>query len=98
MLFSGYYWANIGNFLSRTCVDGNLFDVVDLADDFPIITILNQGEHIGKVSFTELRFNPHDCCVISYIANISRLGLTLVPIIDAMLKWGEEHYDLFEKK
>ncbi|MBD5371221.1 MAG: helix-turn-helix transcriptional regulator [Bacteroides sp.] len=29
---------------------------------------------------------------------ISRLGLTLIPIIDAMLKWGEEHYDLFEKK
>ena len=29
---------------------------------------------------------------------ISALGMTLIPIIDAMLKWGEEHQDLFEKK
>ena len=29
---------------------------------------------------------------------ISPLGMTLIPIIDAMLKWGEEHQDLFEKK
>lgn len=29
---------------------------------------------------------------------ISELGLTLIPIIDSMLKWGEEHYDLFERK
>ncbi|MBD5203555.1 MAG: helix-turn-helix transcriptional regulator [Bacteroidales bacterium] len=29
---------------------------------------------------------------------ISRLGLTLIPIIDALLRWGEEHYDLFIKK
>lgn len=29
---------------------------------------------------------------------ISRLGMTLIPIIDMLLKWGEEHYDLFVKK
>lgn len=29
---------------------------------------------------------------------ITPLGQTLLPIIDAMLKWGEEHYDIFEKK
>lgn len=29
---------------------------------------------------------------------ISALGQTLLPIIDAMMKWGEEHYDIFEKK
>lgn len=29
---------------------------------------------------------------------ITELGLTLLPIIDAMLKWGQEHMELFEKK
>lgn len=29
---------------------------------------------------------------------ISPLGMTLIPIIDAMLRWGEEHQQLFEKK
>lgn len=29
---------------------------------------------------------------------ISDVGASLLPIIDAMLKWGEEHYDLFYKK
>lgn len=29
---------------------------------------------------------------------ITELGKSLLPIIDSMLKWGEEHYDLFEKK
>ena len=29
---------------------------------------------------------------------ISRLGLSLIPIIDMMLEWGKEHYDIFEKK
>lgn len=29
---------------------------------------------------------------------ITDLGLTLLPIIDAMLKWGEDHMELFEKK
>ncbi|MDE7467151.1 MAG: helix-turn-helix transcriptional regulator [Muribaculaceae bacterium] len=29
---------------------------------------------------------------------ITELGKSLIPIIDAMLKWGEEHYDIFEKK
>ena len=29
---------------------------------------------------------------------ISPLGMTLIPIIDAMLQWGEEHQELFEKK
>lgn len=29
---------------------------------------------------------------------ITELGLSLIPIIDAMLKWGEEHMELFEKK
>ncbi len=29
---------------------------------------------------------------------ISSLGQTLIPIIDLMLKWGEEHYYIFEKK
>ncbi|MDE7381891.1 MAG: helix-turn-helix transcriptional regulator [Muribaculaceae bacterium] len=29
---------------------------------------------------------------------ISPLGMTLIPIIDAMLKWGEDHFYIFEKK
>ena len=29
---------------------------------------------------------------------ISNLGVTLIPIIDAMLSWGNEHYDIFVKK
>ncbi|MDE7149781.1 MAG: helix-turn-helix transcriptional regulator [Bacteroidales bacterium] len=29
---------------------------------------------------------------------ITELGLSLIPIIDAMLKWGEDHFDIFEKK
>lgn len=29
---------------------------------------------------------------------ITDLGLSLIPLIDAMLKWGEEHMSLFEKK
>ena len=29
---------------------------------------------------------------------ITELGSTLLPIIDAMLKWGEAHLDLFTKK
>lgn len=29
---------------------------------------------------------------------ITELGESLLPIIDAMLDWGEAHYDLFEKK
>lgn len=26
---------------------------------------------------------------------ITELGLSLIPIIDQMLKWGEEHFDIF---
>ncbi|WP_303031181.1 helix-turn-helix domain-containing protein [uncultured Duncaniella sp.] len=29
---------------------------------------------------------------------ITPLGASLLPIIDAMLRWGEEHFDVFEKK
>lgn len=29
---------------------------------------------------------------------ITGLGLSLIPIIDSMLKWGQEHMDLFENK
>lgn len=29
---------------------------------------------------------------------ITDLGKSLIPIIDAMLKWGEQHIDLFMKK
>ena len=29
---------------------------------------------------------------------ITGLGLSLIPIIDLMLKWGEEHFDIFERK
>ncbi|MCM1035761.1 MAG: helix-turn-helix transcriptional regulator [Bacteroides sp.] len=29
---------------------------------------------------------------------ITELGRSLLPIIDSMLKWGEEHYSLFDKK
>ena len=29
---------------------------------------------------------------------ISPLGLSLIPIIDQMLKWGVDHYDIFVKK
>ena len=30
--------------------------------------------------------------------SISELGMSLIPIIDDMLRWGEEHKELFEKK
>lgn len=29
---------------------------------------------------------------------ITELGKSLLPIIDMMLRWGEEHYELFRKK
>ena len=29
---------------------------------------------------------------------ITELGASLIPIIDAMLKWGQDHIDLFKKK
>ncbi len=29
---------------------------------------------------------------------ITALGKTLLPIIDSMLRWGEEHFDIFERK
>lgn len=29
---------------------------------------------------------------------ITNLGKSLLPIIDAMLKWGEDHIEIFEKK
>ncbi len=29
---------------------------------------------------------------------ITDLGKSLLPIIDSMLKWGEEHFGIFEKK
>ncbi len=29
---------------------------------------------------------------------ISELGKSLIPIIDMLLRWGEEHYYIFEKK
>ena len=29
---------------------------------------------------------------------ITELGQTLLPIIDAMLRWGEEHYEIFDRK
>jgi len=29
---------------------------------------------------------------------ITELGKSLLPIIDSMLKWGEEHFEIFEKK
>lgn len=29
---------------------------------------------------------------------ITPLGMSLLPIIDQMLQWGREHFDIFEKK
>ena len=29
---------------------------------------------------------------------ITPLGLSLIPIIDSMLKWGKDHFEIFEKK
>lgn len=29
---------------------------------------------------------------------ITELGASLLPVIDAMLRWGEAHYEVFEKK
>ena len=29
---------------------------------------------------------------------ITELGKSLLPIIDAMLRWGEEHFEIFERK
>lgn len=30
--------------------------------------------------------------------SISELGMSLIPIIDSMLAWGEQHMEVFEKK
>lgn len=30
--------------------------------------------------------------------SLSELGKSLIPIIDSLLAWGEEHEDVFEKK
>ena len=30
--------------------------------------------------------------------SISELGLSLIPLIDSMIAWGEEHEELFKKK
>jgi len=30
--------------------------------------------------------------------SITDLGSSLIPIIDAMIKWGEEHREIFEKQ
>lgn len=30
--------------------------------------------------------------------SISELGMSLIPIIDSMLTWGEQHMEVFEKK
>ncbi|MGN0239372.1 MAG: winged helix-turn-helix transcriptional regulator [Paludibacteraceae bacterium] len=30
--------------------------------------------------------------------SISELGMSLIPIIDSMLEWGEQHKEVFEKK
>lgn len=32
------------------------------------------------------------------VYEITELGASLLPIIDSMLKWGNEHMDVFEKK
>lgn len=32
------------------------------------------------------------------VYRITSLGQSLIPIIDSMLKWGEAHMDLFERK
>ncbi|MBD5225345.1 MAG: helix-turn-helix transcriptional regulator [Bacteroidales bacterium] len=32
------------------------------------------------------------------VYRITPLGQSLIPIIDSMLKWGEAHMDLFERK
>lgn len=45
---------------------------------------------VTKTIFPELP--PHS------VYRITDLGMSLLPIIDSMLKWGEEHMDLFEKK
>lgn len=45
--------------------------MINYTDDFPLVAVLDEGEHIGK---------------------------SLLPIIDMMLRWGEEHFDIFEKK
>jgi len=29
---------------------------------------------------------------------ITELGKSLLPIIDSMLKWGEEHFEIFQRK
>ncbi len=30
--------------------------------------------------------------------SITDLGMSLIPIIDAMLQWGQEHFDIFRRK
>lgn len=45
---------------------------------------------VGKTIFPELPPRSE--------YTITELGESLLPIIDMMLRWGTEHYDIFEKK
>ena len=45
---------------------------------------------VGKTVYPELPLRSE--------YRITELGASLLPIIDAMLQWGEEHYDLFIRK
>ena len=45
---------------------------------------------VSKTIFAELPPRSED--------SITPLGMTLIPIIDAMLEWGKQNKDLFEKK
>ncbi len=45
---------------------------------------------VGKTIFPELPPRSE--------YKITALGASLLPIIDSMLRWGEEHIDIFEKK
>ncbi len=45
---------------------------------------------LSRLSFPELPLRSE--------YQITDLGKSLLPIIDAMLKWGEDHFEIFEKK
>lgn len=62
-----------------------LFDVIDFAYDFPVVAVLYECEHIGKLCFTKFGVDAHD-------------STSLLPIIDMMLRWGDDHFEVFEKK
>lgn len=43
--------------------------MIDLADDLPVLAILDHCEHISEICFSELRVNSYDSGIVSDITH-----------------------------